>query len=218
MNVLAIDTASSICRVGLAVAGQVYVEQACEQRDHARLLLPSIADLFQRAGTDASELDLITWNAGPGSFTGLRISSSTVQALAFAHELPVLSQSALKLMAQAAQLKEGETALCVIDARMASVYVAAYQRCGNEFIVRIEEQLLGVDAAKALVCSHKFDRLLGADCTLLALTGEALEVGPELLLQVASQSTRAEWIAAADCAPCYLRDATQWQKRTRIRN
>lgn len=217
MNVLAVDTATAVCRVGIAVAGQLFSAEAAEARDHARLLLPMLQDLFDRASIDASQLDLIAWNAGPGSFTGLRIAASAVQALAYAHQLPIVNLSSLALLAHAAKLQDGERALCVLDARMSSVYVACYECNAGVLSERIEEQLLSLEAAKVLIAEGRYDRLLGVDAELLGVAGEAVTVLPNTLLAMAQTVDQALWCEAVDCAPRYLRDATQWQKRTRIR-
>lgn len=217
MNVLAIDTASAVCRIGLCVGDEVFTTVATEQRDHARLLLPMLASLLDEAELDSAQLDLIAWNAGPGSFTGLRIAASAVQALAYAHQLPVVNLSSLALLAHSAQLAEGERAFCVLDARMASVYVAAYQMQAGKLQPLLEEQLLSLEECKALLQQCAYSRLLGADCSLLGVVGEPIVVTPQHLLDLAAGVEKSSWGDALSCAPRYLRDATQWQKRVRIR-
>lgn len=217
MNVLAIDTATAICRMGLVINGVQYCSEAAQTRDHARLVLPMMEELFARADSGVADLNVLAWNAGPGSFTGLRIAASAVQALAYANDLPVLSLSSLMLLAYAAQLAEGERAVCVLDARMDSVYLCDYQMHSGQLQALGEEQLLSLADAKQWLSERRYERVIGADAELLGVAGEAVVVSPAVLLELAQLSDSSSWVSAAECAPRYLRDATQWQKRKRIR-
>lgn len=218
MNILAVDTATANCSIGLTVDGVHYWRNACEQRDHARVLLPEIERLLGEANLESSALNLLVWNAGPGSFTGLRIAASVVQALAYAHTIPVLSCSSLALLAHAAQLQADEQAVCVLDARMGSVYLGHYRQCGSLPEAVSEDCLLSVAEASAWLAERQHDRIIGADAVLLGVKGEAVASNAEDLLALAQYMPSSLWQQAGDCAPCYLRDATQWQKRARIRS
>ena len=68
--------------------------------------------------------DLFGVNAGPGSFTGLRIGLAAVKGLAFPRHTPCAPVSTLEALA-AGHLGEG-TVLCALDARRGQVYSAAF--------------------------------------------------------------------------------------------
>jgi tRNA threonylcarbamoyladenosine biosynthesis protein TsaB len=92
---------------------------------HSSLLLPMVDELLRESEIGLRQLDGIGYGAGPGSFTGLRIACAVTQGLAFGADLPVVGVSTLESIA-------GQTGadkvLTVLDARMAEVYWAAYQR------------------------------------------------------------------------------------------
>ncbi len=71
-----------------------------------------------------ADIDLYAVNAGPGSFTGLRIGLAAVKGLAFPRETLCAPVSTLEALA-AAHTGEG-TVLCALDARRAQVYSAAF--------------------------------------------------------------------------------------------
>ncbi len=75
-------------------------------------------------GMTCADIDLYGVNAGPGSFTGLRIGLAAVKGLAFPRETLCAPVSTLEALA-AAHTGEG-TVLCALDARRAQVYSAAF--------------------------------------------------------------------------------------------
>ncbi|MGH9572974.1 MAG: tRNA (adenosine(37)-N6)-threonylcarbamoyltransferase complex dimerization subunit type 1 TsaB [Candidatus Acidiferrales bacterium] len=71
--------------------------------------------------------DLFAVNAGPGSFTGLRVGLTTAKAWADAFSRPVVPVSGLE--AVATQTSEGaEHIVSVVDARRGQLYVGSYKR------------------------------------------------------------------------------------------
>lgn len=125
-RLLLIDTATERALLASSHGQEIRDCRRSDQpRDHAALLLTWL-DTLLPAAQAADSLDAIAFNAGPGSFTGLRVGCSLAQALAFAWQKPVLMLSSLQLLADTLQreqpLQEGEAVLVVIDARMQEVY------------------------------------------------------------------------------------------------
>ena len=102
MKVLAIETATNACSLGVCLDGVMTTEFAKLKRTHSREILPRISDLLTRVGVQAAELDLIVYGKGPGSFTGLRIAVGVVQGLAYGLGIPVVGISTLACCAQGA--------------------------------------------------------------------------------------------------------------------
>lgn len=124
MNILAVDTAGKT--LGVADAGRasaVRVQPGCRpcpQRNTDALRGP----LPRLCGMKCADIDLYAVNAGPGSFTGLRIGLAAVKGMAFAHNTPCAPVSTLEALA-CAHSGEG-TVVCALDARRAQVYSAAF--------------------------------------------------------------------------------------------
>ena len=91
---------------------------------HSETLMPMIDSCLKMCGLTCADIDLYAVNAGPGSFTGLRIGLAAVKGLAFPRETLCAPVSTLEALA-AAHTGEG-TVLCALDARRAQVYSAAF--------------------------------------------------------------------------------------------
>ncbi len=86
--------------------------------------MPMIDTCLKMCGMTCAILTVYGVNAGPGSFTGLRIGLAAVKGLAFPRETLCAPVSTLEALA-AAHTGEG-TVLCALDARRAQVYSAAF--------------------------------------------------------------------------------------------
>ena len=80
---LAIETSQRVGSVALSVPGHAVLDTSfpCGSREQDGLL-PSIDELLARAGCSPGDLAVVAVSLGPGSFTGLRIATSTAKALA----------------------------------------------------------------------------------------------------------------------------------------
>jgi tRNA threonylcarbamoyladenosine biosynthesis protein TsaB len=127
MKVLAIETATNACSLGVCLDGVKTTEFAELKRSHSREILPRISDLLTRVGVQAAELDLIVYGKGPGSFTGLRIAVGVVQGLAYGLGIPVVGISTLACCAQGRHRREGDQLIVVAEtARADEVFFGAY--------------------------------------------------------------------------------------------
>ena len=79
------------------------------------------------AGIELEELDAIAVAAGPGSFTGLRIGSSTAKGMALALKKPILSIPTLEGLAYRLTPVTDELVCPLMDARRNQVYTGIYQ-------------------------------------------------------------------------------------------
>ena len=129
-RILSIDTSNSLCSVALSDGGQITFSVSNEPRQHARRVLPMIAELLAARKMRSSDLDAIAVVRGPGSFTGLRIGAGVAQGLAFGAGIPVIGVSALEIIAMKAHRAIGHNHLLVgVCAREDEIYSAAYLNC-----------------------------------------------------------------------------------------
>lgn len=95
MNLLLIETATSVCSVALAVGDQIVtLRESTAPNAHSMQLPLYVEELLASTRPDA-----VCVSAGPGSYTGLRIGTSTAKGICYALDIPLLSVSTLLSMA-----------------------------------------------------------------------------------------------------------------------
>jgi tRNA threonylcarbamoyladenosine biosynthesis protein TsaB len=142
MKILAVDTATRSCSVALMNEDHLVAEFTLARRQtHSRHLMAMIADLLHASGETPAAIDGFAVTLGPGSFTGLRIGSSTVKGLAEALQRPMAGVSTLAALAMQA-LPANKLVCPVIDARRKEVYAGAYRLKNGVPTAVAEEQVL----------------------------------------------------------------------------
>ena len=98
--------------------------------DHSAELLPVLAGLLERAGTDWDDVRAIAVGVGPGTFTGLRIGVATARGLAQGLSVPLHPVSSLAALAAglAGGAPPGRPLLSLIDARRGQVFASIGDR------------------------------------------------------------------------------------------
>lgn len=132
--ILAVDTSAKPVSCALAQDGRVVASfYANTGLTHSQTMMPMIENVLKIAGCTVADLSAVAVNAGPGSFTGVRIGVSAVKGLAFTGDLPCVSVSTLESMAENTPSVPGSVICCLMDARCRQVYGALFQRdeCGN---------------------------------------------------------------------------------------
>ena len=87
MNILAVDTAGKTAGVALLQDDRLLYEVYLDGgMTHSETLMPMIDSCLKMCGLTCADIDLYAVNAGPGSFTGLRIGLAAVKGLAFPRE------------------------------------------------------------------------------------------------------------------------------------
>jgi len=140
VNVLAIDTSSTACVLGLQVDDQRDADVRISGRSHSRDILPAISELLSANQVSLSQLDCIVFGQGPGSFTGLRIAVGVVQGLGYGLDVPVVPVSSLACLAQAAYEATGNSRIVVaLHARQEEVYLGVYE-AADSFVRAISDE------------------------------------------------------------------------------
>ena len=131
MIIMAIDTSAKAGSFCLAqedkIIGTYFVNTAFT---HSQTLMPMAEQLCKNTGVSFEEIEAVAVNAGPGSFTGVRIGVAAAKGLAFERDLPCVSVSTLESMAY--NLLGCDGVVCaVMDARCSQVYNAMFRVKGN---------------------------------------------------------------------------------------
>lgn len=126
MNVLALDTSTSLASVAIIGSETVLAECCftCNRSLSARLI-PEIEHLLGLAGLTINDIDLFAASTGPGSFTGVRCGVATIQGLALATGRPCVGFSSLALLSMNFPLAN-HPVCALLDARKNEVYAGLY--------------------------------------------------------------------------------------------
>ena len=220
MRLLALETSTEYCSCALRVDGVVRASHVLAGQSHSDLLLPAVVRLMAEAGLGFSQLDVIAFGAGPGSFTGLRIACGAAQGLAFAHDLPVVGVSSLEALAEASGAPR---VIAALDARMGELYLAAFERVvpggGAEWQTVLAPSLARPDVLPALFALTQTASWIGTGSGFAVYGAALLARYSPLQIDAAAvphaaavaaiaerRAARGETVAAEHAVPLYVRD------------
>jgi tRNA threonylcarbamoyladenosine biosynthesis protein TsaB len=133
--ILALETSTEYCSVALWQEGLITDSSARVGQKHSEVLMAMLDDLLIKSNVRLDQLNGIAFGSGPGSFTGVRIACGVAQGLALGTNLPVLGICTLLALAHASGR---EKVIAALDARMAEVYLAAYENRAGKWQTVIE--------------------------------------------------------------------------------
>jgi len=146
-NIILIETATSLCSTAL-VQGEEIIQyrESSEPRAHASQTAVFIKDMLDSAGLRASDCQAVCISSGPGSYTGLRVGSSSAKGLCLGAGLPLIAVGTLDILAQKAishnLLPQGcKYIVPMVDARRMEVYCAIYKADGSR-ITEVQPQII----------------------------------------------------------------------------
>lgn len=231
MNLLAIDTSADACSVALLCGEQLSGHCRVEPRGHTRLIMPMIRQLLAEQGVAVDELTVLAFAAGPGSFTGLRIATGTIQGLAWGLDIPVVPVSTLAAVAldafDKATAVEGDCVAVAFDARMDEVYWGCYRLEGGFPVALAPERVCApeqVDLPPDQQPSPQTwlaagggwryaDRIPESVCDRVTPVADTDVPDARCVARLAQQIYQSQGgVAAAEAQPVYLRDEVTWQK------
>lgn len=136
--ILGIETGTDICSVSLARNDTLLsLRESTGGQDHARKLAVYIDEVLRENRYTPGDLDAVAVGKGPGSYTGLRIGTSTAKGLCYGLGIPLIAVGSLDALAHVAEqdhraglitVEDWETArLCpMIDARRMEIYAQVF--------------------------------------------------------------------------------------------
>lgn len=122
MTILCIETSTSVCSAAICKDGSL-IKQCIsyEGSNHAKLLPLYIEELLAFARSQKMRIEAVALSEGPGSYTGLRIGTSTAKGLCYGLNVPLIPVPTLEVLKEASGQKEGYL-IPMIDARRMEVY------------------------------------------------------------------------------------------------
>lgn len=141
--ILAIETGTDICSVGIAKDGELLsLRESDEGRDHARKVGVFVDELLRETGIVPDDLDAVAVGKGPGSYTGLRIGVSFAKGLCYGLQKPLVAVGSLDALAEVAREDyeagilsvddwDGAYLCPMVDARRMEVYAQVFDSEGR---------------------------------------------------------------------------------------
>ena len=131
MNILAVDTAGKTAGVALLQDDRLLYEGYLDAgMTHSDTLMPMSDTCLKMCGMTCADIDLYGVNAGPGSFTGLRIGLAVVKGLALPRQIPCAGVSTMAALAYG--LAGEGTVIGAQDARRGQVYWGAFDLAAHD--------------------------------------------------------------------------------------
>ena len=183
MLILSLDTSSPAGSFALLRDANVLSERvSTDQKLYSASVLRETKELLDGAHISLEQIDLFAVDAGPGSFTGLRVGLATVKGWAEVFGKPGVAVSGLEALAAQAgpSFEAGSLVAAVMDARRGQVFGGLFvagngwgllERIGEEVVATAEEFFEFVQRSRA-------GRGLVVTCTSPGLID--LAVGPAM--------------------------------------
>lgn len=131
--ILHIEASTECCSVALSQDGHIFFERVNdEERSHAKVLAPFVEEAIKVADEQGAKINAVALSCGPGSYTSLRIASSTAKGVCYGRNIPLIAIPTTAIMCVPVLFRDGlpeEALLCpMIDARRNEVYATIYDR------------------------------------------------------------------------------------------
>lgn len=128
VNILAIETATPACAVGLRTATKEVVRVLDNDRRHTEVLAAGVSQLLGELNLVARDIHRVVVDVGPGLFTGLRVGIATAIGLAEGLGCALVGVTSLELLAHGAHDRGVRgTVLGAVDGRRGEVFVQSFE-------------------------------------------------------------------------------------------
>ena len=225
MKILALDSSAIVASVALCDGETLLAEYTLNNGNtHSESLLPMIETMLSHFGIGIDDVDLFAASTGPGSFTGVRIGTSTVKGLAFAKNTPCIGVSTLEALAENVASLGG--LICpVMNARRSQVYTALFRSDGQSLTRLMPDSALAITELDSLLATYGEPVVFvgdGYDITLAALKQTAAREIPDRLRHQSAYSVaqvarrayeRGEETTDSSLAVTYLRPSQAERER-----
>ena len=161
VNILAIETATTTCAIGLRLsAGDEFEVVLDTQRHHTETLMPGVADLLGSVGLSASQLDRVVVDRGPGLYTGLRVGVATAIGLSLGAGAQLVSVTSLEVLAHGARRGGVRGRLvAAVDGRRGELFVQSFFL--DEAVSAVGEPAVTTPSALAIALRGQTVSLVG---------------------------------------------------------
>jgi tRNA threonylcarbamoyladenosine biosynthesis protein TsaB len=132
VNILAIETATPACAVGVRTTSGVVATRVVEGRRHTEALTESMKALLEEVELVPRDVNRVVVDRGPGLFTGLRVGIATAIAFSQALGCELVGVTSLEMLAGGAFEAGVRGALIAcVDGRRGEIFVQTFALDGE---------------------------------------------------------------------------------------
>ncbi len=99
MIILAVDSSNNDLSISLKVEEKITTKIYQKDGKHSEIFLEVVNEILEKNSIQAANLSGILFNKGPASFTGTRVAASSLQAIGYSLNIPIIGISSLEVMA-----------------------------------------------------------------------------------------------------------------------
>jgi tRNA threonylcarbamoyladenosine biosynthesis protein TsaB len=157
LRILSLETSTTVCSVALHESDSlVAVAEVHLEHSHASKLAQLIDTVIKISGFSLGELNAVAVSSGPGSYTGLRIGTSTAKGICFALNIPLIAINTLAILSEQMNKTNIERSLLcpMIDARRMEVYCSVTDEKGS-LVQGVEARIIDEKSFEDLLSGHR---------------------------------------------------------------
>jgi tRNA threonylcarbamoyladenosine biosynthesis protein TsaB len=167
VNIVAIETATPACAVGVRTVAEVEVTRIVDDgRRHTEALAGALKTLFDEVGLQPRDVNRVVVDRGPGLFTGLRVGIATAIAFSQALGCELVGITSLEMLAAGA-FDSGVrgTLVAAVDGRRGEIFVQTFE---------LEDVVKALDSAR-VTTAEEMVTTWRANGSPVAFTGDGAE-------------------------------------------
>ena len=214
MNLFGIDSTSSNLSIYATYKGKIIININKQLKFGASHLAEYIEKSLNKSRVKLNDFDAYVIGAGPGSFTGLRISFSIIKAFAIALNKPVISLGSFYSCAYPFRNKKEKIAV-ISDARRNLIYFASYKSKNGNLLRQEKVQLICLDEVLAkkdyffvTYDSNLRDKILEVDSNIDFCPEDVYPNVRYLLAQAQNYYSKGKFSSVDKLKPLYLHPKT----------
>ena len=128
MNILSIDSSSSKIEFAVFSDCKEIIRHILSEDENADVLIYNIVEYCKKNNFYLKDLDYVSISNGPGSFTGLRISSAIAKGICFAADAKLIEVNSLDVLANKIETDKTIVPLIFSNSRTNEFYFSRYKR------------------------------------------------------------------------------------------
>ncbi|MEE1352422.1 MAG: tRNA (adenosine(37)-N6)-threonylcarbamoyltransferase complex dimerization subunit type 1 TsaB [Acutalibacteraceae bacterium] len=164
MKILAIDCTAGPASAALLEDGKII--SSCYTNiglTHSQTLMPMTQNALKHAKLELKDIDFFAINAGPGSFTGVRIGAAALKGLTLFRGDCIVPVSTLESMAYNYVGVRDCAVVGAMDARRKQVYTGTFQVSGNSVTRLTEDDAIPIEKLGEDLAARNDDIVLVGD-------------------------------------------------------